>query len=234
MLDWCFFLIDTCCDLTDESFLLKVLSHSLAPLSFPPCNSLPDSHHIYILIHKYVLSSLHCLLHNSPSFPQTFPLRQLSDHNCSLSWLCFYHAHHSVCSIAGLQEILLCDSELDCNLSGVLGAKVNKSQISSLSIVTSGTEKSRKEREEGEVSVEGGSTPGWPCAHSSLYRWKQKGYSGWPGQRLILKGSTKLEFWTSQSMCCQVYFSDYLCSLTVRGFDKQQVWNMLGVDYSIE
>lgn len=55
-------------------------------------------------------------------------------------------------------------------MSGVLGAKVNKSQISSLSIVTSGTEKSRKEREEGEVSVEGGSTPGWPCAHSSLYR----------------------------------------------------------------
>ena len=111
--------------------------------------------------------------------------------------LCFYHAHHSVCSIAGLQEILLRDSELDCNLSGVLGTKVNKSQISSSCVVTSGTEKSRKEREEGEVSVERGSTPGLPCAHSSLYRWKKKGYLGWPGQRLVLKGSTKLEFWTS-------------------------------------
>lgn len=38
---------------------------------------------------------------------------------------------------------------------------MNKSQVSALSVVTSGSEKSRKEREEGEVSVEGGSTPGW-------------------------------------------------------------------------
>ena len=38
---------------------------------------------------------------------------------------------------------------------------MNKSQVSALSVVTSGSEKSRKEREEGEVSVEEGSTPGW-------------------------------------------------------------------------
>lgn len=66
---------------------------------------------------------------------------------------------------------------------------------------------------------------------SSLGWWKQRGGTGWPWQR-ALKGRRKLK--PSQSLCCQVHHPNYSPFLSIRGFDMQQVWNMLGVDYSIE
>lgn len=63
---------------------------------------------------------------------------------------------------------------------------MNKSQVSALSVVTSGSEKWRKESEEGEVSVEGGSLQAGPALSHCTDESRKATWTG-PDRGLSLK-----------------------------------------------